>query len=145
MSAPSASALMAELRSLGVSLSPEGARLRYRGSREVLTPDLLEKIRERKVELLELLQVPEDLTAAPILETRVDFEAVRVRSRPLGLELWLARDDKVAAELRAEMSRTQRLPVILFEEIPLLRGKSLEMCRALLDVRLVFLEGRLVQ
>ena len=49
-------ALLSELRELGVSLALEGEQLRYRGSSEVLTPALLEKMRAQKPQLLELLQ-----------------------------------------------------------------------------------------
>ena len=139
---------MEELRALGVSLVPEGEKLRYRGGRGVVTAALLAKIRARKPELLELLQRnPEELDLAdePILETRTGLAAVRIRSRLLGCEIWLAHDERTAADLRAEMAPEQTLPVVLYDEIPKFRGKSPAMIRALFEVAKVFPGARLVQ
>ena len=146
MSASQAAVLIEELRSLGVSLSPEGEQLRYRGSRGVITPDLLERIRARKGELLEILraETPEDLTESEILETRTGLAAVRIKSRLLGCELWLAHDARTAAELRDEMAPEKALPILLFEDVPRLRGKSPAALRALLEVASVFPGSRFV-
>ena len=148
MSASRAAVLIEELRSLGVSLSPEGEQLRYRGSRKVVTPELLERIRAQKTQLLELLRSPEglDLAEEPIiLETRVTLGAVRVRSRTLSRDVWLAIDERTADELRAEMPPGRELPVLLFADIPKLRGKSPTALNAILDVATVFPGSRFVQ
>ncbi len=71
--------------------------------------------------------------------------AVLIRSRTLGREVWLARNERAAADLQAEMAAGHELPVLLFEEIPLLRGKSLAMCRVILDAKAVFPDSRILQ
>ena len=73
------------------------------------------------------------------------LRAVLIRSRSLVREVWLARNERAAADLRSEMLPGFELPVLLFEEIPLLKGKSLPMCRALLDTKVVFPGSRLLQ
>ena len=113
------------------------------------------RIRAQKPQLLELLQSgaerPDlaegnDLAAnAEILETREALIAVRIRSRSLDREVWLARNERAAAELQAEMAPGHELPVLLFEEIPLLKGKSQAMCRAILDTKAVFPDSRILQ
>ena len=43
------------------------------------------------------------------------------------------------------MAPGHELPVLLFEEIPLLKGKSQAMCRAILDTKAVFPDSRILQ
>ncbi len=80
-----------------------------------------------------------------ISEAPQGLRAVLIRSRPLGREVWLARNERAAADLRAEMDPCDELPVLLFEEIPLLKGKSLAMCKAILDTKAVFPDSRILQ
>ncbi len=47
-----------EFRKAGVTLYVDGGKLRYRGPKEKLTPELLAELRERKQELVAYLQDP---------------------------------------------------------------------------------------
>jgi hypothetical protein len=51
----SAAALVEDLTGRGVRLWAEGGELRCRGSKKVLTPDVLAKLKEHKAEILNLL------------------------------------------------------------------------------------------
>ena len=106
----------------------------------VLTGPLREAIRRVKAEIVEQVK-GSDLAQAPLIEARTDIAAVRIRTRGFG-EIWLARNDEVAAELATE--RDGR-PILLFEEVPFLRDKSPEMIRAVLEVRRSFPGGRILQ
>ena len=70
--------------------------------------------------------------ADAVLEQREDAIAWRLYSRLLGRELWLARDERSAADLVAEGTD---LPVLLLAEVPRLAGKTPELLRAVLNVR----------
>ncbi len=52
--------LLRELEDLGVQVWAEDGRIRYRGSQETLTPELLSRLRDSKAELLGLLAQEED-------------------------------------------------------------------------------------
>ena len=84
--------------------------------------------------------VAEILDAAPVLEARREPVAYLLFSRTLGLEVWLCRDDQVAAEIAAEFSG---VPVLTFDEVPLLRDKPVELLRAVLDAKAEFVGARL--
>ena len=73
---------------------------------------------------------------------RTDLAAVRIRSRLLGRELWLARDVETARALVAEGSA---LPVLTFADVPALRGKSGPMLGALLEGLAAFPGARVLQ
>jgi hypothetical protein len=66
--------------------------------------------------------------------------AVRLRSA-FG-DVWIVRDEDVAAELAAE---EPGVPILTFAEVPQLRGKSREMLRALLNARAVCSSTRVLQ
>ena len=60
--------------------------------------------------------------------------AVKLRSHRFGRDLWLARDERVVADLINELEQTgEKLPILLFAECEALRGKSPAMIRATLD------------
>lgn len=50
--------LLRDLQSRGVKLEAEGDRLRWRAPAEVMTPAVLETLRQRKAEILEILTEP---------------------------------------------------------------------------------------
>lgn len=52
--------MLAELDRLGVELSTHGDRLRYVGPKEVITPELLDRIKVHKAELIGLFVWDED-------------------------------------------------------------------------------------
>ncbi|HEX6289380.1 MAG TPA: amino acid adenylation domain-containing protein [Herpetosiphonaceae bacterium] len=56
---------LAQLHDLGVKLWAEGERLRYRGSKEVLTPGLLKELSSRKADLLVLLRATAPQSSIP--------------------------------------------------------------------------------
>ena len=70
-----------------------------------------------------------------VLEARQEFVAVRLYSRLLGRELWLARDDETARELSVEFPE---IPVMTFAEVPVLAEKPPELLQAILDSKVAF-------
>jgi len=72
----SAATLVEETTSLGIDLWVEGSELRYRGAKRVVTPDLLDRLKESKPEIVALLSEPpaED---AIIKSTAQVFELAR--------------------------------------------------------------------
>ena len=145
MSASQAAVLIEKLQEKGVRLTADGTRLRFRGPRTVLDDTCLAQLRERKLEILELLRTADELESASIVETRESLVAVRIRSRSLGRDLWLARDARTARELCQDETASERLPILLYDEIPKLRGKSSRMLNALLDTKQVFPGAQVVQ
>ena len=72
-------ALLTDLRSRGIELTPEGEQLRYRAPRGALTPSDLAELRTRKAELLaELTHSSEPL---PIEQLEADWRAALDRAR----------------------------------------------------------------
>jgi hypothetical protein len=52
----SARALLEELEQIGIQLRVDGAHLEYEGPEEVVTPELLHRLREHKPSLMKLLE-----------------------------------------------------------------------------------------
>jgi len=70
-------ALIEELTYLGVTLTPEGDRLRYRGPAAVITPELKERIVKQKAEIIvTLTQAGEYGPGRPSLENAARSLAV---------------------------------------------------------------------
>jgi hypothetical protein len=142
----SAAALLGELRERGVEVWAAGDRLRYM-PRSAVDPELRDRLAAHKAELLEALG-PEPagtmdlLEDGPVLEVRHALVAVRLHSRLLDRELWLARDDRTRDELAAENPGE---PVLTFREAPHLRGKPVELLRAVLEVKAEFEDARWLQ
>ena len=130
-----AAAFVSSLQESGLELCVEGQELVCRGPKNLLTTDLVEELRRHKPGLLLLLRGS---------EPQEDVGAVFLYSRSLDRELWLARDEQVAAELAAEFPE-EEFPVLLLEDVPLLRGKSPQMIKAILDVAAVFPGSRVVR
>ncbi len=87
----------------------------------------------------------EDLDDAPIVESRQQIGAVRIRSAKYGV-VWLALTASVAAELRAEeASREAPRPVLTGEDVARLRGKSEAAVRAVVEVATAFPGARVLQ
>ena len=84
--------------------------------------------------------MPLAIEDGPVLEVRQSISAVRLYSRLLDRELWLAADDQVARDLAVEFPG---IPVITFSEIPLLKGKSPEALAAIMEVKADFVGARL--
>ena len=100
---------------------------------------MLEALRRHKAEIVALLAAEEDDW------TSEQIGAVLVRSHEYG-DVWLARNDEVAAERIAHLENTaQLIPVITFDEAVLLRGKSERMLRALLTAMAALPGSRLLQ
>jgi hypothetical protein len=146
-----AAELITELQTQGVVLIPhaDGEHLRVRPAK-ALDPGLLAKLKAHRDEVLDELRRGERGSAAQTTDgSFVDAEeqiaAVRLRSATFG-DVWLARDDRVAEELVAELEEAdQCIPVFTFEEAPLLRGKSERMLRALLTAKAALPGSRLLQ
>jgi hypothetical protein len=116
-----------------------------------VTRELRERLSARRDELIRLLRRPEDsgnsenrlnLDDGDIVEARQDWIAVRLWSRLLNRELWLARDDRTAEELSAEFPG---VPILTLAEVPALKGKPKELLRAILDAKSEFPDARLEQ
>ena len=127
----STAALLLELRSRGVTLRAFGNRLLYR-PKDVVSPNLRELLVARKSELLAELQQVDTAEVAP---------TVRIRSPRYG-DLWLAPSAEAAADLVHEFPDT---PVVLYAEVPTLRGMSAEMIVTVLRVKSVFAGARLIR
>lgn len=82
-----------------------------------------------------------DPADGPTLEVREPLGAVLLHSRLLDRDVWLARDECTRAELQAEDPET---PVLLFREVPLLRGKPPALLNSLLDAKVVFRDALLI-
>ncbi len=65
----SAAALLLDLERLGIRLEARGDRLRY-SPRSALTPDLLNRLKAHKQELLTVLRAPVNRLAQPVMNTR---------------------------------------------------------------------------
>ena len=137
--------LLAELQGRHIVLVPEGNRIRYRGPRGAMTPDLLERLRRSKAELLEALRGGEDQGAGLLEESEVRGE----RSEPVGWlfysrlfdrEFWLAKDEPTAERLAAQHSG---VPVLTFAEVPILETKPPGIQRMILETKAVFPDARL--
>ena len=137
----------AELRGKGVELTAEGEQLHLRAPAGTLTDEVKAQLRDHKPEVLALLRDAVDGLAETsiVLETRAVLVAVRVRSRSLRREVWLARDERTARELHQSAPAGESLPVLLFEEIPKLRGNSPEMLNALLDTKALFPTAKILE
>ncbi len=80
--------------------------------------------------------------AERVLEIRQEFVAVRLYSRLLDRDLWLARDNQTAAELAVECPG---VPVLTFSEVRYLNAKPPELLQAVLDTKAQFPGARLWQ
>ncbi len=147
-----AAALVSELRRLGVELKARGDRVLYRPQGSV-PARLLGALQMRRDEVLVLLRQRDSfeepklaatsaLDDGDLLDVRRDLLGVRLHSRLLDRELWLARDERAAAKLTAEFPR---MPVLTFAEVRHLEGKPTELLQAILDTKTVFPDARLRQ
>lgn len=127
--------ILYELHRRGVAVRRVGDRIRFR-PKEAVPAELLERMREHKPALLDLVPAewspPEDLTDGLILDERTDAVAWRLYSRLADRELWLARDDRTRAEIEAEYPG---VPVVTLAEIPALRRKPPELLAAILATK----------
>jgi hypothetical protein len=143
----SAQGLLAHLRRRGIEVFADGAALRWRAPRGVVTPTDLEALRARKREVLEVLRsagddqlrlrlVPEP--AATPLDRFLTDASVPVaifHSRRLGRAFVLARDEKALGVL-TEADRA--LPVLFFADCETLSGLGPADLAKILDARQVF-------
>ena len=134
-----AEALLQELWSRGVRLTPEGDRIRYCAPRGALTPELRARLSEHRGEVLSVLQGQrEPLKSAPALEVRQQIGAVRIASPRYG-EVWLALDPCLAGQLRAEESRRDDpRPVLTTADLAHLEGRPPALVEALLNTFAAF-------
>jgi len=141
-----AEALLQELQSRGVQLTPEGDRIRYRAPRGALTPELRARLSEHKGEVLSVLQGQgELLESAPAIEVRQQTGAVLIGSPRFG-EIWLALDPCLAGQLRAEESQQARpRPVLTTADLARLEGKPAGVVDAMLDTLAAFPDAAVLQ
>lgn len=102
-------ALLDELRTRGVELTPDGDRLRYRAPQGALTPELKQALAERKPELLVILGgKPQPTTEAgrcPVCGEPTAVEVVRERfihsycSEPRHFDSWATTDGERFGDL----------------------------------------------
>jgi len=147
------SALLEDLRALGVELTVEGDQLRCRGPRGWQNPNLLGDLREHKRALIRRILLDGDQQADPPKAVdRIDFSAelqtaVLIRSHLFGgREVWIALSDEAAAEiLSEEQRRADPRPVLRQADVQRLAGKSPELIAAVLRVAAVFPGSRVIQ
>ncbi len=58
--------LVNDLRRRGITLEPAGDKLRWRGPKGAMTPELLERLRQHKPEVLEYLRWKQQLFSYPL-------------------------------------------------------------------------------
>lgn len=75
-----------------------------------------------------------------LLCVREQWAAVRLHSKVLDQEVWLARDENEAGRLGAEFPG---MPVFTIAEIPHLRNKRPELLKAIAETKATFPEARL--
>lgn len=142
------SALLGELTELGIEVWAAGDRLLYK-PRSAVGPELLERLKAHKEQILRAYgqhgdhrhDLPVDgadadhLLAGAVVEARSDWVAVRLHSKLLTRDVWLARDAGVAAELSVEFPG---VPVLTFEEIGRLEGMPVELIRVIVETKSIF-------
>ena len=146
-----AAELIRELQSQGVVLTPhaDGEHLRIRPA-SALGPRMLAELKAQRDEVLaELRRRQEEVAShgaeSSLINAEEQLAAVRLRSATFG-DVWLARDEEIAAELITEVEAAgQWIPVFTFEGIPLLRGKSQRMLQVLLTAKAALPGSRLLQ
>ena len=74
------------------------------------------------------------LEQGPVLEARSDWLAVKLHSRLLGLDLWLARDLEAAESIWSET----QLPAFTLSEVPRFKNTPPELLAAVCRVRAEF-------
>jgi hypothetical protein len=142
-----------EVQEILRTLTARGGRLRVAEDgrigvepSSVLTDDLRAAVRANRDALVKALR-PEsfELAGAPVVETREQIGAVRLRSPKYG-DVWVVLEPSMALELVAEeAAQEDPCPVLLAEDVVKLRGKSEEMIHASLAVLAVFSGARLIQ
>lgn len=122
-------ALLEEARRAGLRVAPDGDRLVIRGPKTA--ERLARALLEHKREVLSLLpRDPSEAPREPRAETRQACgEAARIYSKFLDVELWIASDEEMAADLCRE---GVDLPILLPEEAEILAGMAEADARSLL-------------
>jgi hypothetical protein len=120
--------LLAELRGLGFETRAEGDRLLVRDV-DLVPADLRHRLRDLRREVLALLR-DEAGADEPPAEIPADA-SVRIYSKVLDCELWIAADEKAAADLHRE---GVTLPVILADEAKILADMAEADARGLLEL-----------
>ena len=143
-------ALLAELRGRGarVELLPEDHFAVEPAS--VIDASMRDSLCAHKAAILVALRRATDddfgFSTARVSQVRDELAAVCIHSELVGGDIWLARDDTVAAELASEVAQAgSEIPILTFAEVVLLRGKSDAMKRALLTTIGAMPGSRLVQ
>ena len=76
----------------------------------------------------------------------VEFGQIQIHSRRYDCDIWLARDEEAASELRAEVrGADDPIPVFTFREMEELLDGSEVVLRVLLRARSVFPDARVIQ
>lgn len=131
--------VLTELRHRGVELIPEGTAIRYRGPKGAMTPELRQALADHKGELLSLLtrqtEPGFDLDTAEVA-------AVKLVNTILG-NMWLVAGAEALAE-HPDIIRSG-LPVFFFDEVEMLRGKTVEELRTIGTIKAQFPTSRVLQ
>ena len=135
----SAAALIDELHARGAELTADGDRLLCRAPAGAITPELKEQIAREKAALLDALHGGVDPAPA---DQRV---AYLLRTKDIG-DLWLVPDEDAASELhRVFEAKGSELPILTFDEVPLLKGKSRRILAAALTAKAALPGARILQ
>lgn len=133
--------LLTELRTRGVELLIDGEILRYRCPKGALTHELRQALTSNKAELMQALA----LSVSPTPRFDVDdntIVAVLLRGTIIG-DCWLVADHEALVEY-PEILRAGR-PVVFFDELDQLRGKTTAELQTIGLVKSVFPTGRVLQ
>jgi TubC N-terminal docking domain len=122
-----ASALLADLRAHDIRLVRDGDRLTVDAPRGTVTPELLEALRLAKTELLELLRMDApDPEANALNGGAASCRAVRIYSKVLDAELWIAPDEEAARRLEEELRTEGSSLAVVTAAEALVLGKMAE-------------------
>lgn len=136
-----ARALLTVLRTRGVALEPSPEGIRYAAPHGAFTPELRAEVAAHKAELLVLLTRAEPLPATFDADMGAPV-AVWLRGTVIG-DVWLVADAETLAE-QPDIVRSA-LPVIFFDEVAALRGKTADELRAIGVVKSVLPTARVLQ
>jgi hypothetical protein len=138
-----ATVLLTELRELGATVAVVNGRLRIEARRGVLTPELREALTAYKGEVLALLRSPmKPVEPAFDPQDAGQLVAFKLVNTVIG-DLWLVADEDALAD-HPDIIRSG-LPVIFFDEIEQLRGKTVAELRAIGLVKAEFPTSRVLQ
>jgi len=138
-----ASALLTALRECGATVAVVNGRLRVEAPRGAVTDEMRRALERHQPELVALVDARDPRRDTPHFEGEGgDIAAVLLRGTVIG-DCWLLADQETLGEY-PELLRSGR-PVVFFEEVEQLRGKTKTELQAIGLIKTVFPTGRVLQ